>query len=145
MKNLALVILYTLFVTGMCAVTATKDLDPKLLIIFEQLQSDSDKSKLEGKEFEIDLTVKIASDRFLIFSDANLQADGETKYQIGKWIFTPEQITNSKLNMGSDCRVRFKIEKVMTEPPYTDMPHFTAQILSIAALGRQVDPGNGEQ
>jgi hypothetical protein len=145
MKHIALVILYALSISNMYSVTATKDLDPKLLIIFEQLQTDSEKSKLEGKEFEIDLTVKVASDRFLIFSDAYLQADEKTKYQIGKWIFTPEQTTNLGLKRGSDCRVRFKIEKVMNEPPYSDMPHFTAHILSITALDLKVDPVDGDQ
>ena len=143
MKHLALVILYALSVSGMYAATATKDLDPKLLMMFEQFQSE--KSKLENKEFEIDLTVKVASDRFLIFSDAYLQVDEETKYQIGKWIFTPEQTTNLGLKRGSDCRVRFKIEKVMNEPPYSDMPHFSAHILSITALDLKVDPVDGDQ
>lgn len=59
-------------------------IDTQLLKIFERMQSETEASELEKKEFEADLTVKVATEKFLIFSDAYLQSDEETKYQISK-------------------------------------------------------------
>ena len=121
--------------------TATEELNPELHRIFEKFQADPKDADLAGKEFEVDLTLKVASKKFLIFSDAYLQADEETKYQIGKWEFSPELTADLNAKRGDICRVRFKIDKVRTDPPYSDMPHFTATIVSLAIAEKKVDSG----
>ncbi len=144
--KLKIPIVLTIFAaSNLLAVTATKELDAGLLSIFEQMQSGSDASKLKGKEFCADLTVKIATEKLLIFTDAYLQADEETKYQIGKWIFTPNQVSEVAAKRGDALTVKFKIEEVRTEAPYADMPHFTATILSMEPTGSMVDPVDGGQ
>ena len=139
------IFLTALIASSLHGVTPTKELNPKLLSIFEQFQAESEQSKLEGKEYEADLTVKVATEKFLIFSDAYLQADEENKYQIGKWDFTPDQVTELEAKRGDILSVRFKIEEIRTEPPYADMPHFTATILSIVPERNGVDPVDGGQ
>mgnify|MGYP006902134716 CR=1 FL=1 len=104
------------------------------------MQSEEGIKELEGKEFEIDLTIKHATEKFLVFSDAYLRIDEETRYQIGKWIFTAEQTQALDGKRGSVCRVRFEVEEVRTESPYADMPHILAEIISLEPL-----PSSGEQ
>ena len=123
--------------------TATKELAPQLLKIFESMQLGAEASELEKKEFESDLTVKVATEKFLIFSDAYLQADEETKYQIGKWIFDPKQIAALEVKRGDIVTVKFKIEDIRTKAPYTGMPHFVATIISIVPHQEEVDPDAG--
>jgi hypothetical protein len=104
------------------------------------MHSEAEASELEGKEFEANLTVKVATEKFLIFSDAYLQADEETKYQIGKWVFDPEQIAELKAQRGDVVTVKLKIKEIRIEAPYADMPHFVATITSIAPSKKEVDP-----
>lgn len=131
MKNLPSIIVAILILTNLQAATATNDLNPALQVIFEQMQIDAEVSNLEGKVFEADLIVKVAAEKFLIFSDAYLQADQETKYQIGKWMFTPDQVAELKVKRGNVLTVKFRIEEIRTKSQYADMPHFTATIISL--------------
>lgn len=132
MKILLPIIPIILIACNLHAASATKNLDPALQNIFERMLIDAEASKLEGKEFETNLTVKVATEKFLIFSDAYLQADEETKYQIGKWMFTPDQVAELKAKRGDVLTVKFRIEAIRTQTPYDDMPHFAATIILIA-------------
>ena len=143
MKNLLTIIPFILIACDLCAATATKNLDPELQLIFEQMQLDAETSKLEGNVFEANLTAKVATEKFLIFSDAYLQADEETKYQIGKWIFTPDQITDLKVKRGDVLTVKFRIESIRSKSHYADMPHFTATIISMTPYEKTIDPDGG--
>lgn len=143
MRILITTILTTLLACDLFAATATEELDPQLLHIFEQMRIEAKAAELEEKEFEANLTVKVATEKFLIFSDAYLQADEETKYQIGKWKFDPEQIAELNAKRGDVVTVKLKIEEIRTQVPYADMPHFIATILSIALSNNQVDPDGG--
>ena len=89
----------------------------------------------EGKEYTVDLALKIGTNKFLIFSDAYLQDEKEeSKYQIAKWIFAPEQTKHLAGKSGIICRVRFKVEEMKTDSLYSDMPHIVAKIISIEPL-----------
>lgn len=143
MKNLHPNIAAILILGNLHAASATKNLDPTLHIIFEQMQIDAKASNLEGKVFEANLTVKVATERFLIFSDAYLQADEETTYQIGKWMFPPDQVAELKLKRGNVLTVKFRIEAIRSKSQYADMPHFTATIISMTPYKRSVDPDGG--
>ena len=134
MKSQFSIILCIFLVSILGAATPTEELNPKLLEIYEQMLDKAGQSGLEGKEFEIDLKIKHATDKFLVFYDAYIQIDEETSYQMGKWIFTPEQTKDLEVERGSICRVRFKIAEVRTKSPYSDMPHILAEILSIRPL-----------
>ncbi|WFB37588.1 hypothetical protein P3T73_07425 [Kiritimatiellota bacterium B12222] len=139
MKVLRCLLLLALGFFQVEAVTPSKELDPVLLDLFEQGLLGPAPSEIEGQEFVAELTVRMVSDRFLVFSDAYVQIDEETKYQIGKWIFTPEQLASVPVKAGESYLVTFKIQKVMREEPYEDMPHFVALILSFEAVDQDVD------
>ncbi|MEM1221331.1 MAG: hypothetical protein AAGH40_01100 [Verrucomicrobiota bacterium] len=125
--------IFLLGATSLLAAIPTENLNPALLEIFEAIQS-ADKG-VEGKEYTINLTLKVGTEKFLIFSDAYLLNEkGGSKYQIGKWIFRPEQTEVLKGKNGSLCKVRFKIEELRTESPYSQMPHVVAEIISIEVL-----------
>ena len=143
MRILLTSILTTVLTCNLFAVTATKELNPHLLQIFEQMQMEATASDLLGKEVVAQLTVKFATEKFLIFSDAYLQADEETNYQIGKWIFKPEQITQFNMKRGDLVTVKLKIEEIRTESLYAEMPHFVATIISIAPSRKPIDPDGG--
>jgi hypothetical protein len=123
------------------AATAAKELDPQLLRIFEQMQTEGRAEELEGQKFSANLTVKLATEKFLIFSDAYLQDDEETKYQIAKWNFDSEEIVELNAKRDDVVTVNFEIEETRTESPYADMPHFVATIISIAHSKKQPDQG----
>jgi hypothetical protein len=143
MKILLPFIFHAMLVCDLLAATVTEELNPKLLAIFEQMQSEAGASELEGKTFQADLTLRIATERFLVFSDAYLQVDEDTRYQIGKWMFDPEQIAALKLKRDDRVTVTFKIEAIRTAAPYADMPHFVATEMSIVPLKKEVDTGEG--
>ena len=143
MKILFPIILTTIVAFDLIGATATRELNPQLLQIFEQMHLEEEASKLKKKEFEANLTVRVATERFLVFSDAHLQMDEETMYQIGKWKFDPEQVAALDVKRGDIVTVKFKIQEIRTEAPYADMPHFVATIMSIAPLKKEVDPGEG--
>jgi len=138
--------IYLLLLCGYCLTSGapTKELDPQLLEIYELMQSNDGKKELKDEEFEVDLTIKHATEKFLVFSDAYLQADEETKYQIGKWIFTPQQTKGLEGKRGMVCRVRFLVEEVRTEL-YPDMPHILAKIISLELLPPTVEPSGAGQ
>jgi hypothetical protein len=136
MKTIYILILSITFVHHLSAASPSEELNPTLLEIYQLMQSQSGQSNLIGQEFEVDLTIKHATDKFIVFLDAYLQVDEDTSYQIGKWIFTPEQIKVLKGTVPSPCRVRFKVEEVRTAPPYSDMPHILARIITLQPIIR---------
>lgn len=126
----------------MNAAVPTENLHPDLLKLFNQFHEV--KERIEGREYQIDLTLKIGTDRHLVFADSFMQVEGrKTKYQIAKWKFTPEQTKDLAKKKGSICRVHFKVEEVRTETPYSDMPHILAKIISITALTPKTEQGMG--
>lgn len=95
-------------------------LSPDLKPIQTALVSENDAPSLVGKEY---------SAKHLIFSDAYLPLDAETKYQIAKWVFSPE---STKIYMGKKdvkCRVNFRVLSVNTEDK--KMPYIVAEVSSI--------------
>ena len=118
------------------AASPAAQLDPALHDLFSQMQIEEGRASLTNRVVKTDLTVKVANQRFLIFSDAYLQKDDGTKYQIGKWSFAAQQITPLRAQRGDPVKVTFRIDEVRTEAPYASMPHFTATILSITRASR---------
>jgi len=114
------------------AAVPAENLHKDLVVLFEKMLAQNE--DLVGKEYTMDLTLKFGSDRFLIFSDAYIQADEETRYQIAKWKFTPDQTQGLEGKRGIPYRVTFTIEETFLEAPYTDMPHFVAKISSLQQL-----------
>lgn len=134
MKRLVACWIILLACGALWAVEPTKNLDPQLSKLFAEIQARGETSKIKGKEFEAQLTLKYANEKFLIFEDAYIQQDAESRYQLGKWQFEPELVEGLGQHRGEEVKVRFRIEKIHTEPPYSDMPFFDAKILSIELI-----------
>jgi hypothetical protein len=105
------------------------DLSPDLKPIQAALISENDAPSLIGKEYTANLTLKFASSKHLIFSDANLPIDAETKYQIAKWIFTPDLAKNYIGKKDLKCAVSFRISGVNTDDK--KMPYIVADVTAI--------------
>jgi len=114
--------------------TPDKDLNPKLFPIYEEITTKGKDFGISGKEFEVDLILKFGSEKFLVFSDAYLLQDKDTKYQIAKWVFAPAIVSELNNEHALKCRVRFRIDQVVTEPPYSEMPHVVATVLDLKPL-----------
>lgn len=128
MKHLFLLIVLLLAPLTAGAVEPDKDFNPALQEIYDSLTSPGDSSDLVGKEFTVELTVKYASRDHLVFHDAYLRADADTKYQIAKWELSPSVVDGIAGNRGAKCRVSFVIRDVRKTGVYEDMPHVIARI-----------------
>ena len=128
----AIISCFVLWASFLGAAVPAENLHKDLVVLFEKMLAQNE--DLVGKEYTMDLTLKFGSDRFLIFSDAYIQADEETRYQIAKWKFTPDQTQGLEGKSGVMCRVTFEIEEVLMSGPYSDIPHFIAKISSLQEL-----------
>ena len=100
-----------------------------LMPVFTALSGTEVASSIVGKELVANLTIKNASAKRVVFSDAYLAIDKETKYQIGKWSFKPEVIESVIGAEGAKCKVRLLITEVNLSDP--KMPFVEADILAI--------------
>lgn len=107
----------------------SRDLSPDLKPIQTALISENEGRSLVGKEYTANLTLKFASSKHLIFSDAYLAADAETRYQIAKWIFNPDLVKSYIGKKDLKCTVSFRVSSVNTDDKR--MPYITADITAI--------------
>lgn len=124
--------LFGIFLVAAVVDSGADDLHPELSKILQLINEVPAASNLVGQEFELDLTVKHATEKFLVFSDAYVAAEGATRYQIAKWLFHPGLTAQAGIRPGNLCRVRFSVKEVVTGSPYDDMPHFVAEVISIS-------------
>ena len=111
------------------AATPSETFSRDLMPVYSAFSDTQVASTITGKEFIVNLTIKHASVKWVIFSDAYLTVDKETKYQIGKWSFKPEVIQSVIGAEGAKCKVRLLITQVNLNDP--KMPYVEAEILSI--------------
>lgn len=115
------------------AVLLDENTSPDLKEIYEVLIQGENVSTILNKEFSIALTLKHASERHLIFSDAYLKINEKEKYQIAKWIFSPEQTNKIIGKSGIKCEIKFRVTEVKQTGVYKNMPHVIAKIIEIKA------------
>ncbi len=143
---------------GLHAADSTEGLAPPLREIYTQITSPEHGEELVGKTIETTLTLKYASEKFLIFSDAYVSNDktsgtltvtkgGQTavpnvtsSYQIAKWQFAPDLVTPYANYRDQRFDVKFRILEVRTEPPYSDMPHILAEVISMQPAKKKTSP-----
>ncbi|MBM3871867.1 MAG: hypothetical protein FJ392_13065 [Verrucomicrobia bacterium] len=128
MKNTILTILGAL-VMPLAAATPTAEFAPELRPLFETLISERSLS-LVGKEYTVPLRIKHASEKFLVFSNSQIQLDPDTKYEIGKWRFDTSITSPYHGKKNVVVFVKFRIDQIHKEDP--KMPFFEATILSIS-------------
>jgi len=127
-----LTLLLVILSANVLAISPDKNMNVELNGIYDSLTSKSDSTDLLNKEFKINLSLKFASEKYLIFHDAYIKTNDKEKYQIAKWQFQKETI---KEIIGKDnikCHVSFKIIKIQKNGPYETMPHIVVQITNIA-------------
>jgi hypothetical protein len=114
------------------AVTASQQLNPTLLPVFESLISKSESNELIGQVIAADLSLKFASEKHLIFYDAYLDASDGSKYQIAKWHFDINTIREVIGKYDTHYKVTFKITGVVNHGLNKNMPYIEAEIISIS-------------
>ena len=113
------------------AAVPTAEIAPELRPLFDTLVTDEAPS-LVGKEFTIPLRLKHVSEKFLVFSNAYIELDRETKYQIGKWKFDSSVIAPYYGKKNIIVLITFRIDQIQKED--RKMPFFEASILSISEI-----------
>lgn len=111
------------------AVEPDRDFNPALQEIYDSLTSPGDSGELLGKEFTVELILKYASNDHLVFRDAFLRVDPDTKYQIARWEFSTEVVERITGRSGTKFRVKFVIREVKKTGVYEEMPHVIARVM----------------
>ena len=121
--------IFLLAAPALRAATPSEPFCPDLMPVYSALSGTGAGSSLVGKELAANLTIKHASAKWVVFSDAYLAVDKETKYQIGKWSFKPEVIESVIGAENAKCNVRLLITGANANDP--KMPFVEAEILAI--------------
>lgn len=128
MKHLFLLIVLLLAPLTAGAVEPDENFNPALNEIYDSLTSRGDSSELIGRELTAELIVKHATSDHLVFQDAYLRLDADTRYQIAKWEFSPAVVEGIAGRRGAKVRVSFVIRDVRKTGAYEEMPHVIARI-----------------
>lgn len=132
MKNLLIAIILFIYSSDAFSLEPREDFNIALLEIYNSLASSGDSQELIGKEFTALLTLKFASEKYLIFSDTYIKTDDTESYQIAKWQFSSDVIQSAIGKSNVKLNVTFRVLNVRKEQPYKDMPHITATVLKMS-------------
>lgn len=113
------------------SVTATQDLHPNLVPIYEKLISDKQSQQLVGTPLNLDLKLKHSSKKYLLFHNTQIIIDEVTKYYLIRWAF---KVTDVEAIIGKSdvvCRVKGKITEVVKGPTTPDMPYLVVELLNV--------------
>lgn len=111
--------------------SATSELNADLIPVYESLASREPSANLVGKRLKLTLTLKHASDRYLLFSDTLIVVDKETKYYLIKWKFDPEDVKALVGKSNVRCKVTGRIIEVIKGPTSPRMPYIVVELLSV--------------
>ncbi|MDO6568837.1 hypothetical protein Q4561_17325 [Alteromonas sp. 1_MG-2023] len=132
-KFIAIMVL-TLLSNVALAINPDYKMNKELLPIYNALIAQDSNATLIGEEYSVELVLKHASEKHLIFRDAYIRLDEETKYQIAKWQFESHILDSIKDKYDVSCKVTFVIKSVENQGFNESMPHVVAQVLSVTAL-----------
>jgi len=111
--------------------SATSQLHADLVPIYESLTSREPPANLVGKRLTLILTLKHASDRYLLFSDTLIVVDEKTRYYLIKWKFKPEDVASLAGKSNLKCKVTGKIIEAIKGPTSPRMPYIVVELLSV--------------
>ena len=109
-----------------------KELNPAFDEIYQSLVSPEDSSELIGQNYTLELSLKFASEKHLLFHDAYMRTSDVERYQIAKWQFVPETAQSVVGQRDIKCSVTFNIKQVQKTGAYAAMPHIVVDITHIA-------------
>ncbi|PLX98399.1 MAG: hypothetical protein C0624_14490 [Desulfuromonas sp.] len=112
-------------------ISATRNLHPDLIPIYETLTSDQQAQQLVGTSFVLTLNLKHASEKYLLFHDTQVIVDEVTKYYLIKWLFTPDDVKTIMGKADLPCRVKGRIIEVTKGATTPDMPYLAVKLLKV--------------
>lgn len=113
------------------SLSATQDLHPDLIPIYEKLNSDTQSQQLVDTPLNLTLKLKHSSEKYLLFHDTRIIIDEKTKYYLIKWKFNPQDIQPIIGKANVNCRVKGRIIDVVKGPTTPDMPYVVVKLLSV--------------
>jgi hypothetical protein len=113
------------------SLTATQNLHPDLIHIYEKLNSDKQSQELVGTPLSLSLELKHSSEKYLLFHDTQVIIDEVTKYYLIKWKFDPNDIEPIIGKANVTCRVKGKIIEVVKGPTTPGMPYVVVELISV--------------
>ena len=133
MRNFILIGLFlSIFVKAFAAhESAVSRLNAGLVPIYESLVTDGQASKLVGKQLELNLSLKHASDRFLLFTDTQIVLDKNTKYYLIKWEYETNDIRELVGKSDVVCKVKGRIVDVVSGVKASGMPYIIVELISV--------------
>lgn len=111
--------------------SAVSRLNPDLVPIYESLVTEGEGSKLVGKQLELSLSLKHASDRFLLFTDTQVVLDQNTKYYLIKWEYELNDIRELLGKTDVICKVKGRIVEVVSGERTSRMPYIIVKLVSV--------------
>lgn len=132
MKNFILILLFLSISVKAFATfeLAVSGLNTDLVPIYESLVTAGQGSDLVGKKLELDLSLKHASERFLLFKDTQIVLDKNTKYYLIKWEYKLSDIRELLGKTEVVCKVKGRIVEVVSGEKASRMPYIIVELIS---------------
>ena len=111
--------------------SAISELNADLVPIYESLVKEERPTSLVGRRLNLTLTLKYASDRYLLFTDTQVVVDKDTKYYLVKWKFRPDDVKALLGKSNVKCKVNGRIVEVIKGPTSPGMPYIVVELLSV--------------
>jgi len=109
---------------------AVSRLNPQLVPLYRQLMSGQN-ADLVGKPLLLELRLKHASERFLLFDDTQVVVDSNTSYYLIRWQYEPEDIAGLIGKTAITCRVSGRIAQVIAVANPPRMPYLVVRLQSV--------------
>jgi hypothetical protein len=129
MKISLIAALFYIYSSNTFALEPREGFNKGLIEIYNSLISDGNSDELIGKEFSALLTVRLASEKHLIFGDTYIRTNDTESYQIAKWEYSPAIIKDMIGKSNIKFNVTFKILHARKSEPYKSMPHIIAKVI----------------
>ncbi len=110
---------------------AISELNAALVPVYGRLLEDGKATDLIGKDLDLTLVLKYASDRHLLFSDTQIIVDRDTKYYLIKWKFRKSDVEDVIGKSNVKCRVRGTIVDVIKGATSPRMPYIVVELVTI--------------
>jgi len=107
------------------------EMNDDLKPIYERLIASNNPSEMVGEKIELDLSLKHASEKRLLFRSTHVIVDEKTKYYFIKWKFDPEKVRGLMGKSGVRCNIRGKIIEVIKGKISPGMPYIVVQVESV--------------
>lgn len=133
MKTLSSFLLFLLIPLGAYGEpeSAISRLNPNLVPVYESLTKEGQPTGLVGKRLDLTLTLRHASDRYLLFNDTQIVVDKETRYYLIKWKFKPGDVESLLGKSNVKCKVSGRIVEVIKGPKTPRMPYIVVELISV--------------